>query len=471
MNLDTNTDSTNQPTSLQESQSSIVTDGLPASIAETVEQLSGVEKFKTSGGTEPSNFVPIEPEDLQEAGLAESDVEAIILKFINAYGPQHGRKISQHIKLPFGIVQLVLENLKNQNFVIHKSLAAVNDYVYELTEPGYDKTLRLSDICSYCGAAPVGFDKYVESVRAQTLRQHRLSVRNVSEAFKDLLMPRELLAQVGQAVNSGRSMLLYGESGNGKTSIASRCIDAYDSGIWIPRTLTIGGEIIRLYDPTVHEEMPLRQEDSILRKSVVDERWIRIKRPKIVVGGELTFAQLEISQNRFTGVLEAPIQLKSNNGCLVIDDFGRQRITITEFLNRWIMPLENRTDYVRLPNGRKVESPFEQMLIFSTNLEPESLGEDAFFRRIPYKIEIEKPSDSQFAELFSKEAQRGGFQVSPGIGEYLIQSLRQNQNELRYCFARDIVEQCKEFCEFHQQEKVLTRGMIDLAMHNYFAGI
>ena len=416
-------------------------------------------------------FVPIEPQTLTESGLTESDVEALILKFLNAYGNQQGRAIAKHVKLPFGIVQSILNNLKNQMFVTYKSLAAANDYVYELTEPGLQRARHLCEICSYCGAAPVGFDNYVESVAAQSLRKHRLNPKEVYNAFDDLLLPKEMLAQVGQAVNSGRCMFLYGESGNGKTSIATRCIDAYDSGIWIPRTLTVGGEIIRLFDPSIHEPLPTKQGDSLLKKSVVDERWVRIKRPKVIVGGELNFAQLELSQNRITGVLEAPIHMKSNNGCLVIDDFGRQRLTITELLNRWIIPLENGTDYVRLPNGRKIESPFDQMLVFSTNLEPESLGEEAFFRRIPYKIELLSPDDVQFAKLFAIEAERAGFQQTPESAEYLIQTLRESGRSLKYCYVSDILEQCAEFCEFHSQDRTLSRAMLDLALHNYFAGI
>ena len=321
------------------------------------------------------------------------------------------------------------------------------------------------------GLPPVGIKQYVDSVKKQSLRRFRVSPEEVAEAFKDLLIPKEVLAQVGQAVNSGRCIFLYGESGNGKTSIATRCIEAYDSGIWIPRTLTVGGEIIRFYDPAIHEALPIKETDSLLKKSVVDDRWIRIKRPKIVVGGELTFAQLEITQNRLTGVLEAPIHMKSNNGCLVVDDFGRQRLTTMELLNRWIIPLENGKDYLRLPNGRVVESPFDQLLVFSTNLEPEELGDDAFFRRIPYKVELTGPTESQFASLLSIEAEKAGFTVAPGCAEYLTFTLTQNKRALKYCFVSDIIEQCSEFCEYHNQEKVLTKSIIDLAVHNYFAGL
>lgn len=447
-----------------------------ASLTNAIEAIDGSSQTTTGPsiadiGSENQVFVPIEPQTLAEAGLNESDVEALILKFLNAYGNQQGRAIAKHIKLPFGIVQEILNNLKNQMFVTYKSLAAANDYVYELTDDGHNRTKHLIEVCSYCGAAPVGFDNYAQSVKAQSLRKQKLSPKLVNQAFADMLLPPELLAQVGQAVNSGRCVFLYGESGNGKTSIATRCIDAYDTGIWIPRTLTVGGEIIRLYDPSIHEELGSNRNESIFKKSSVDERWVQIKRPKVIVGGELNFAQLEITQNRITGVLEAPIQMKSNNGCLVIDDFGRQRVTINELLNRWIIPLENGTDYVRLPNGRKIESPFEQLLVFSTNLEPESLGEEAFFRRIPYKIELTGPTEKEFAQLFAVEAQRADFEQTTGCAEYLIAALKQNNRSLKYCYVTDILEQCAEFCDFHDQERTLTRGIIDLAMHNYFAGL
>ena len=469
MNLDSNSDSLDPSTNLSDSHSNEAQELLADSIVETFSQLTG--ESSTDHPTDHSTFVPIEPESLQEAGLTELDVESIILKYLASHGHQQGRQIAKHIKLPFGIIQEILKTLKTQMFITYKSLTAANDYVYELTEPGFQRAQRLNEICSYCGAAPVGFDKYVESVKAQSLRNHRLSEKEVADAFGELFLSRELIAQLGQAVNSGRCMFLYGSSGNGKTSIATRCVDAYDSGIWIPRTLTIGGEIIRLFDPTVHEELPPRKNSSLLKKSVVDERWVRIKRPKVIVGGELTFAQLEIAQNRFTGVLEAPIQMKSNNGCLVIDDFGRQRITTAQLLNRWIIPLENGTDYIRLPNGRKIESPFEQMLVFSTNLEPDLLADDAFYRRIPYKIELREPTAEQFGELFQIEAARSGFELTPGVSEYLIQTLEQNHGSLKYCYVRDILEQCHEFCEYHNRERTLDKAMVDLAIHNYFAGL
>ena len=196
-----------------------------------------------------SVFDPIEPQTLEEAGLQESDIEALTLKFLNAYGNNLGRQIAKQIKLPFGIVQGVLNSLKNQMLVSYKSLAAANDYEYELTEIGYEKASRLTDLCSYCGAAPVGFKQYVESVKKQSLRRLKISPKEVKRAFSDLLLPQEIVAQIGQAVNSGRCIFLYGESGNGKTSIATRCIESYDSGIWIPRTLTIGGRLFASTTP------------------------------------------------------------------------------------------------------------------------------------------------------------------------------------------------------------------------------
>lgn len=453
-------------------------EALPSSIHQAdSEQVTGGSSAGFGGGTIASDgiglpvFDPIEPQTLEEAGLQEADIEALTLKFLNAYGNNLGRQIAKQIKLPFGIVQGVLNSLKNQMLVSYKSLAVANDYEYELTEIGYEKASRLTDLCSYCGAAPVGFKQYVESVKKQSLRRLKISPKEVKRAFSDLLLPQEIVAQIGQAVNSGRCIFLYGESGNGKTSIATRCIESYDSGIWIPRTLTIGGEIIRFYDPTIHEALPTKRVDSILKKSVVDDRWIRIKRPKIVVGGELTFAQLEITQNRLTGVLEAPLHMKSNNGCLVVDDFGRQRLTIKELLNRWIIPLENGMDYLRLPNGRAVPSPFDQLLVFSTNLEPDQLGDDAFFRRIPYKVELTGPTESQFVSLLSIEARNAGFVESPGCAEYLVSTLKQNKRSLKYCYVSDIIKQCCEFCEYHDQEKILTKSIIDLAVHNYFVGL
>ena len=432
----------------------------------------GVEVGYESTRKSPEmEFVPVEPKDLFESGLSEAEIESLILKFLHFYGCSLGRHLSEQIKLPFGIVKSILDGLKNQLLVAYRNFVGVNDYEYELTNDGRDKAKRLTELCSYCGAAPVGFNKYVESVERQSLQSTRIGLPQIQQALKGLHLPTGILEQLGQAVNSGRCILLHGESGNGKTSVATRCVDAYEDGIWIPRTLAVCGEIVRFYDPTVHQTLPTQPADSLLRKSIVDQRWVRIKRPGIIVGGELNLEHLEISQNRHSGILEAPIHMKSNNGCLVVDDLGRQRLSISELFNRWIIPMENGHDYICLPNGRKIQSPFDQLLIFSTNMKEKCLSDEAFFRRIPYKIQLSGPSDSQFIEIFIDLAQMAGFVEPEGICDYLISKIMEFRQSLKFCYASDIIKQCSEFCDFHSQDRILDKNMIDKVILNYFGDL
>ena len=229
-----------------------------------------------------------------------------------------------------------------------------------------------------------------------------------------------MLRRLGPAINSGRGLFLFGAPGNGKTSIAERVTKAFGQFIWIPRAIGVDGEIIRLYDPNAHEEVPLDGGSGLLNQSHIDRRWIRIRRPTVVVGGELTMSNLEVTLNTSTGISEAPMQLKSNCGTLVIDDFGRQRMSTDELLNRWIVPLEKRYDYLNLANGKKIEVPFDQLVIFSTNLEPRDLVDDAFLRRIPYKIEVVDPTEDEFRELFKMMAPKLGFNYDDKVVDYLL---------------------------------------------------
>jgi predicted ATPase with chaperone activity len=279
-----------------------------------------------------------------------------------------------------------------------------------------------------------------------------------------------MLARLGPAINSGRGMFLYGAPGNGKTSIAERVTQAFGQHIWIPRAIGVDGEIIRLFDPVNHVEAPLERGSGLLDQSRIDKRWVRIRRPTIVVGGELTMDNLEVSLNTSTGICEAPMQLKSNCGTLVIDDFGRQRMSIDELLNRWIVPLEKRYDYLNLPNGKKIQVPFDQLVIFSTNLEPRDLVDDAFLRRIPYKIEVVDPSEDEFRQLFQIMCPIMGFKFDKRSVDHLIEKhYRQVGRPFRCCQPRDLLLQIRNHCLYQKQEPILNSELFDFAVENYFA--
>jgi predicted ATPase with chaperone activity len=417
-----------------------------------------------------NDFVPIEPRSFQEAALTDSEVEALILKYLLNRGDSVGRDIADQVKLPFVLVDELLRELKLQQLVVYKSAAAMNDYCYHLTDLGRERGRRYAEHCTYFGSAPVSLVDYIASVKRQSLEGQHPTEEDLRHAFADLLVNQKMFTRLGPAINSGRGMFLFGFPGNGKTSIAERVTRAFGQYIWIPRALGVDGEIIRLFDPMNHEEQPLAKGEGLLDQSKIDKRWVRIRRPTIVVGGELTMDNLEVSLNTSTGISEAPVQLKSNCGTLVIDDFGRQRMSTDELLNRWIVPLEKRYDFLNLPNGKKIQVPFDQLIVFSTNLEPRDLVDDAFLRRIPYKIEVIDPTEDEFRELFKIMCPLLGFTYDERSVEHLIDKhYRQTGRPMRCCQPRDLLLQVRSHCLYQKIPLDLNPAFFDLACENYFA--
>ncbi|MBN2578945.1 MAG: AAA family ATPase [Pirellulales bacterium] len=414
--------------------------------------------------------MPREPESLKEASLTETELESLILKFLLAHGEGSGHEIADQVKLPFVLVNQLLGDLKNQQLLAHRGSAPLNDFIYLLTDVGRERARRYSQHGTYFGSAPVSLKDYIESVHAQSLTQQHPSVDDLHRAFADLLLNKTMLDRLGPAINSGRGLFLFGPPGNGKTSIAERVTAAFGQEIWVPRALGIGGVILRVYDPTCHEELPLPANSGLIDSRKVDRRWIRIRRPTIIAGGELTMSQLEITVNPVTGICEAPLQMKSNCGTLVIDDFGRQRIRIDELLNRWIVPLEKRVDFLNLPNGKKIKVPFDQLIIFSTNLEPRDLVDEAFLRRIPYKIEVADPVEAEFRRLFEILAPDFGLKYHAPAIDYLIDKYyRQTGRPFRFCQPRDLLLQVRNYCRYFHRSPALTEEYFDRAAEIYFA--
>jgi predicted ATPase with chaperone activity len=415
-------------------------------------------------------FIPIEPPSIGDAGLTDSEVESLILKYLLSRGDCTGREVAEQVRLPFILLDPLLRQMKFDQLLIYRGSAPMNDYVYQLTDLGRERARRMMEHCTYSGAAPVSLTDYVASVKAQSLENQHPSEQDLKKAFSDILVSQRMLRRLGPAINSGRGLFLFGSAGNGKTTIAERVTRAFGQFIWIPRAIGIDGEIIRLFDPVNHEEAALEQGSGLLDHSRIDRRWIRIRRPTIVVGGELQMENLEVTLNRSTGISEAPLQLKSNCGTLVIDDFGRQKMSIDQLLNRWIVPLEKRYDFLNLPNGKKIHVPFDQLIIFSTNLEPKDLVDEAFLRRIPYKIEIIDPTVEEFKELFKLMCGRLQIPYDDEALNYLIEThYRKTGRPMRCCQPRDLLMQVKNYCLFRKQNPEMTPEYFDLAVENYFA--
>lgn len=427
--------------------------------------------LKGSSEESQENFIPQCPENLEETGLTQDEIERLILKFLLAKGTQTGRQICKQIKLPFGIVDAILKRAKQDQLVAYGSTAEMGDYEFTITELGRERARRYTQECTYFGAAPVCFKDYLKAMELQSIAKQEATETDLKEAFSDLIINHKMLDRLGPAVNSGRGMFLFGEAGNGKTSIAERITKAFGSTIWIPRCLGIDGDIIRIFDPGLHEEV-VREETSegLFDLSGIDQRWVQIVRPTVIAGGELTMKELEITQNQQTKICEAPLQLKSNCGTFVIDDFGRQRMPVDELLNRWIVPLEKRYDFLNLPSGKKIQVPFDQLIIFSTNLEPKDLVDAAFLRRIPYKIEALDPSEEEFRALFELMSPIMGFQFDEPSYQYLVDKhYKAVDRPFRACQPRDLLLQVKNYCVYKAIPRKLSPEAFDFAVENYFS--
>lgn len=417
--------------------------------------------------SEPA-FVPLEPTSFREAGLREAQIEALILKFLLNSGGNTGREIAQQLALPFGVLEGLLHSMKLEQLITYRGASIIGDFQYELAPRGAERARSHAAQSTYFGSAPVALDKYIESVKAQSVSNEKPRIGDVKRTFQKFVLGERILRQIGEAVNLGKGIFLHGAPGNGKTTIAETVTNIFGQGIWIPRAIHANGEIIRVFDPIRHEVLEYEPQEMDDRDP--DARWVYIKRPTIIVGGELRLENLEVTTNAVTGISEAPLQVKANCGTLVIDDLGRQKFSVTALLNRLIIPLERREDMLNLPSGRSFGIPFELMAVFSTNLSPERLIDEAFLRRIPCTIHATDPTEEQFREIFSRVAKQFELTYEEQVLDYLISEHFQNgQRPFRSCQPRDILQQVANSCEFAGTENVVTRKGIDNAIGNCLA--
>jgi predicted ATPase with chaperone activity len=409
---------------------------------------------------------PREPKTWEEMGTDAALAEQIALRFLARQNVATGRQVSVELCLSNALCKELLDALRAAKLVQHRGAGAVGDFVYELTDLGRAKALEYRKLNAYVGPLPVPLPQYLAAVEAQSIRRSRPTRATIEAAFADLALGSAVRDRIGPAIVSGSAIFLFGDPGNGKTSLAERITRAFGDTAVIPISLLVDGHIIKLYDPGVHEHLAPSTRTT-LSDARPDRRWVHIRRPTVIAGGELTLDMLEFQQNESTGIVEAPLQLKANGGTLVIDDFGRQRVDPAVLLNRWIFPLERRVDYLRLPDGRKIALPFDPMVIFSTNLDPSALVDEAFLRRIPYKIRVEDPTREQFIAVLERQAAARKVALPPGSIAHLI-SRHFVTRPMRFCHPRDLLQQVIDRCAFAGRPAEATPADWDAAAANYF---
>ena len=409
-------------------------------------------------------FNPPVPENLSQTALNEKLIEDLVFKLLLSRGVMTGRHIADEICLHFKIIEPILSNLKKQLFLTYRSDAGINDFAYILTEQGRTKANIAVESSAYIGAAPVPFEEYLKSVECQSIQRESPGLEELKHAFHDLVLEPHIFFTLGPAINSGRGVFLYGAPGNGKTSIAKRVHKCFKDAIYIPKTLLISSELLKFYDPQWHKSA----DDNGLK---YDRRWIKIERPAVIVGGEMDLDSLGIKYNPQTKISEAPLQMKANCGIFVVDDFGRQRISPIDLLNRWILPLEKRIDFLTLSNGIKFQVPFDELLIFCTNIDPKELLDEAFLRRIPYKVKLKDPSEEKFRKIMKFMAPKYDIPYNNDAVDYLINNYFRGKRPFRSCHPRDILEQIVNASAYQRIQPKLTKDLIKLAAFNYFAAM
>ncbi|KAB8142919.1 AAA family ATPase [Chloroflexia bacterium SDU3-3] len=436
------------------------------------------------GGGGPVVPIPPEPTSISETGLGMGFINDLVLKIVYFNGSITGQQIEDETKLPFlGVIDKALEFLKLEEYVdITGAQGGFNEraFQYVIANKGRLKINEVLARSQYAGPAPVPLAVYIDIVQRQSVGNMVVDGRVVNDAFSHLVVNQTMLDKIGPAANSARSLFLYGPPGNGKTTIAEGIANMMGGQILIPYAVEIDGQVIKVFDPLNHKPIPqppvTRSEPNAAfggapqhHEFVPDRRWVVCKRPQVVVGGELIMEQLELIFDPISKVYEAPYQLKANGGLFLIDDFGRQKIRPQDLLNRWIVPLEKKIDYLALQTGKKLQVPFDVLIVFSTNLSPKDLVDDAFLRRIRHKIEVPNPTPDEYREIFRRVAKAKGVPYSDDGLRYLIQEhYMKVRRDLRSCHPRDLCDQILDESRYRGATPTMSKELIDRACEAYF---
>jgi hypothetical protein len=418
---------------------------------------------------------PPVPETLAETGLTGSFLGDLLLKVLQVRGAGTGAELADVVRLPFIILEDILLELVQRRLVEVRGAGTVTraNYIFDLTTAGQERAQLELATSRYVGPAPITLEQYHRLVVRQSVHDVQLSRQRVMEGFGGMVLGSEFLDRLGPAINSARSLFLYGEAGNGKTMIAHTIASLLGEAIHVPYAVLVDGQVMIVHDPTCHRAPPVAEAEvgvpSMWRTADHDGRYVRVRRPAVVTGGELTLDQLEMNFDPVARVYQAPAQVKANGGVLILDDFGRQRVPSRVLLNRWMVPLEQRRDMLALHTGTKFPVPFDCLLIFATNLKPEELVEEAFLRRIRYKIFVPGPTPEQFLELFRRACARVDVAFTADAVSYIYRRFYERLGiEPRACHPRDILDHLADVARYLDVERVLTPELIERACESYF---
>jgi hypothetical protein len=413
--------------------------------------------------SEVETMGPPIPEELADTGIAEGFLCDLALKHVAMVPEPTTEAIAERLHLPRTLSEEILQKLYREKSIEVRLQTTIGSTRYAMLDHGWDRLARLLSMSGYTGAAPVSLRDYAHMMRLQSIPSKPASMEVARAAFHDLVLPESLLQTLGCVINSRRSLFLTGQPGTGKTAVAERINGALPGSIWIPYAVEIDSQIIRVFDSHCHRLAP---EDEVPYE--YDRRWVLIKRPLVIVGGELTLENADLTWSESAKFYEAPFQMKSNGGTLVIDDFGRQRVAPKDLLNRWIVPLERRVDYLALHTGKKIEVPFEQLVVFSTNLDEKDLADQAFLRRMGYRARVEPPTPDAYAEIFRRVTHTRGIRCDQPILDYVLNKYRIERKQMKGCEPRDLLDRVTDICLFEGQSLELTTKVIDIAWRNYF---
>src|SRR5262245_11072358 len=416
-----------------------------------------------AGQAKIAAFAPPVPEFLEATGISFQFLADLALKVSATESALTTVTVADRMCLPTQLVEQLMQHLYREKLVEIRGREGFNNNRYALLDRGWDQLRRVMEISGYVGPAPVSLAAYSAMMRSQAQPDDLVGPEHVKDAFRDLVLPESLLQTLGFAINSRRSLFISGIPGTGKTSVAERINNAFQTPIWIPYAFAVDEHVINIFDAHNHDRT--LDEDN---HEAYDRRWLRISRPLIIVGGEMTLESADLIYNRAARYYEAPFQIKANCGTLVIDDFGRQRVEPEDLLNRWIIPLERKVDFLTLHTGKKISVPFEQLVVFSTNLEPSRLVDEAFLRRMGYRVRIDPPSEETYRRIFERYAENSGVSYERSVLVHLISKYVSEKRVMKACEPRDLLNRFLDICQYRNLQSVLTDELVDLAWNNYF---